>query len=137
MKLLSSLFDAGTGAGLLAVTAAGAFAPESLNTLTQPFLGTTVVALVSAWLGAAGAFAYYGEPVRRKMLLMVLINGALACTLVSIAPLYFGWDWLTPETKKLAEPPLAFITAFLLRWAVPLVTEIGPQWVRNKYGAKP
>ena len=137
MKLLSSLFDAGTGAGLLAVTAAGAFAPDSLNTLTQPILGTTVVTLVSAWLGAAGAFAYFGEPLRKKMLTVVAVNGALACALVVVAPLYFGWDWLTPETKKIAEPPLAFITAFLLRWAVPLVTEIGPQWLRTKFGAKP
>lgn len=130
MKLLS-LLDSGAGAKL-AFTLAGAAAPAAATLTPLPFLN--LVTLASAWCGAMAAFAYYGEPSRKKMLLQATVNALLGVAVTVLLPLYFGWDWVTVESKPLAEPPLAFVVAFALRWAVPLCTEIGPAWARKKFG---
>lgn len=119
---------------LAALTAASAAVPFDVNDLTRPFLGTGVTTLVAACGGSLGAFAYHAEANRLKLFGVAAANAFLAAALVAVLPLWLGWDWMTPEVKKIAEPPLAFILAFALRWLVPLAVEIGPGWLRRRFG---
>lgn len=105
-----------------------------INDLPRPLFGTGTTTLVMAMVGSIGAFAHAGEPDRVKLFGMAAINGFLATAMVTILPLWLGWEWIKPEIKHVVEPPLGMVVAFALRWIVPLATEIGPQWARKKWG---
>lgn len=111
-----------------------AAADPTFNDILRPYFGVPLTVLAAGAAGAIGAFAYHGEPNRLKLFGTAAVNTFLAASLVTILPLWLKWEWMTPEVKTVAEPPLAFVLAFAMRWAVPLFTEVGPTWVRNRYG---
>lgn len=106
----------------------------SFNNITLPIWSVPLTVLASSAVGALVAFAHFDEPNRKKLFGMALANTFLAASLVTILPLWLEWEWMTPEVKKVAQAPLGFVLAFAMRWAVPLLTEVGPTWVRNKFG---
>lgn len=107
---------------------------------TMPFFGTRVYTLASGIGGGFAAFAYAGEKSRAKLFMMAVVNGLLATALVTLAPFWLDWDWLLNmelDKKITVEPPMAFVLAFVLRWGVLLFIELGPKWVRKKWGDAP
>lgn len=132
----------GVATKLLVMSAAAVavpnLAPEANPFLTQsPFLGQMLVALAAGFAGSIGAFAIAGEPDRVKLFSNAVVYAFLAVCGVILLPLWLGWEWMTEEVEATAQPPLAFVLAFVLRWGWPLAVEIGPGWIRQRYQIPP
>jgi hypothetical protein len=111
---------------LLAVAASPPF-----NDFTRPYIGTSVAVMLGSAVGAIGAFAYHPEPKRRKMFAMGAINMCLGAAATVLLPLAMGWQWMTPEVRNVAEPPLGLLLSFASRWIVPVFIEHGPALLKG------
>jgi hypothetical protein len=132
MKLFDVLFESLSAKLLLLTPAVAAVASQtSINHVTTPFIGTSIVTFVSALIGAGCAYAQKGDPNRYKMFGGIVVFAILGCVAVTLLPWYL--ERTVPEPLQ---APLALALAFACRFLVPVLTEYGPGWVRGWMSTK-
>lgn len=98
----------------------------------MPLLGVPVTVIGTAAAGAFASFAYGAtETSRRRLFALAFTNTFIGALSVAVFPAWLGWQWMTP----VLQPPVAGLLAFIARWAIPLIVELAPQWIRNWIGS--
>lgn len=100
------------------IVLAGVAIAAGINLWSMPLFGVPLTVVGMAVLGSALGAAY-GKPLekRRDLFVTVVGHAFLATVLVAVVPGMVGWEWVT----KVVEAPLAGLTAFSAKFALPII----------------